>query len=408
VTGRALLGIGLVLAGSIVASPLVVLLGLVAFVFEAVRLVWRRRGLTAVVYSRRLGRDRAVVGDTLPLDITIWNRKRLPLAWIRAEDAFTKGISVRERRLAITEDSGLALENAWTLAPFERVVRHFHLQADRRGIHAVGPVRLSVGDIFAGDAAQEDVSGAARLVVRPRSVPVVGLVPPARWGGTERARRGLIEHPALYAGVRDYQPGDPLRHLHHRASARLGHPVTKRFEPARERDLLIAFDIQTLDGPTWQPAYDDDLVETLCVAAASLARHLREEGAAVGLAVAGYAGGPRPVAVLAPSEAAEQVPRIFDVLARLSPFPSAPFESLIAGLPRHLRRGTDVVVLTSRHPQPYLAALRRMRRLGFGVRVFALGPRATDAVAAARAVGLEGRVLRLEGSWADATGLLVA
>jgi uncharacterized protein (DUF58 family) len=408
VTGRALLGIALVIAGSIIASPLVVLLGLVAFAFEAVRLVWRRRGLVGVAYERSLGRDRAVVGDTVPLDVTIWNRKRLPLAWIRAEDAFTRGISVRERRLTITEDSGLALENAWTLAPFERVVRHFRLQADRRGVHAVGPVRLRVGDIFAGVAATEDGTGAARLLVRPRSVPVVGLVPPARWGGTERARRGLIEHPALYAGVRDYQPGDPLRHLHHRASARLGHPVTKRFEPARERDLLVALDIQTLEGPTWQPAYDDDLVESLCVAAASLARHLREEGAAVGLAVAGYAGAPRPVAILAPSETADQVPRILDVLARLSPFPSAPFESLVAALPGRLRHGADVVVLTSRDPRPYIAALRRMQRLGFGVRVLALGPRASGAVATARAVGLEARMLRLEGSWADATGLIVA
>ena len=407
-TGRALLGIALVVAGSIAGSPLVVLLGLAAAVFEGVRLVWRRRGLAAVVYERRLARDRAVVGDTVPLDVTIWNRKRLPLAWLRAEDAATAGVSVRERRFALTEDFGLALENAWTLAPFERVVRHFHLVADRRGVHAIGPVRLSVGDIFAGTAALEERSGSVRLVVRPRSVPVAGLTAAARWGGTERARRGLIEHPALYAGVRDYQPGDPLRHLHHRASARLGRPVTKRFEPARERDLLIALDIQTLEGPTWQPAYDDDLVESLCVAAASLARHLRDEGAAVGLAVAGYAGAPRPVALLAPSEASEQVPRILDVLARLSPFPSAPFETLVAGLPGALRRGAEVVVLTSRDPAPYLAALRRMRRLGFGMTVLALGPRAPIAVASARAVGFDARTVRLEGTWADATGLVVA
>ncbi len=407
-TGRALLGIALLLGGSIAGTPLIVVLGLATLVFEAVRLVWRRRGLTAVVYDRRLARDRAVVGDMVPLDVSIWNRKRLPLAWLRAEDAATTGVSVKERRLMLSEDSGLVLENAWTLAPFERVVRHFHLVADRRGVQTIGPVRLSVGDIFAGTAAREERPGVTRIVVRPRSVPVAGLAPSARWGGTERARRGLIEHPALYAGVRDYQPGDPLRHLHHRASARLGHPVTKRFEPARERDLLIALDIQTLEGPTWQPAYDDDLVESLCVAAASLARHLRDEGAAVGLAVAGYAGAPRPVALLAPAESSEQVPRILDVLARLSPFPSAPFETLLAGLPGILRHGAEIVVLTSRDPAPYLAALRRMRRLGFGVTILALGPRAGIAVASGRAIGLEARTVQLQGTWSDATGVVVA
>jgi uncharacterized protein (DUF58 family) len=179
--------------------------------------------------------------------------------------------------------------------------------------------------------------------------------------------------PAAYAGVRDYQPGDPLRKLHHRASARVGRPMTKRYDPAREREVLIALDIQSLDGPAWQPTYDDDLVESLCVTVASLARHLRNDGAAVGVAVAGYSGAPRPVAVLAPSEAAEQLPRILDLLARLSPFPSASFDRLLGTVPRGLRPGTEVVVVTARDPGPYLAAMRRLRSIGFGVTLLAIG-----------------------------------
>jgi dTDP-4-amino-4,6-dideoxygalactose transaminase len=62
----------------------------------------------------------------------------------------------------------------------------------------------------------------------------------------------------------------------------------------------------------------------------------------------------------------------------------------------------------ARDPAPYLAALRRMRRLGFGMTVLALGPRAPIAVASARAVGFEARTVRLEGTWSDATGLIVA
>ncbi len=406
-TGRGLLGIALALVGSVIGSPLIVLLGLAGALFEAIRWLWRRQGLTGVVYERRLARDHAVVGDVIPLDISVWNRKRLPLAWLRAEDAATPGFAIRERELVVTEDFGLALPNAWTLAPFERVVRHYHLQAKRRGVHVLGPVRLSVGDLFAGRAAEEERPGVRRFIVRPRTVAVHGFVPRARWGGTERARRGLVEHPLSYAGVRDYQPGDPLRRLHHRASARLGRPMTKRFDPAREREVLLALDIQTIEGPTWQPAYDDELAEGLCVAVASLARHLRAEGAAVGLAVAGYAGAPRPVAVLPPSESSDQVGRILDVLARLSPFPSAPFQHLLAGLPRALRPGAEVVVVTARDAAPYLGTLRRMRALGYGVTVVALGPAAGRGVPHARAAGIDASPARLDGTWADCHALVV-
>jgi uncharacterized protein (DUF58 family) len=407
-TGRAALGIALALGGSLSATPVVVVLGLAIVLYEAIRALWRHRGLADVEYARRLSTDRAVAGDVVALDITVWNRKRLPLAWLRAEDAASPGLIVRERELLGTETMGQALVNAWTLAPFERVVRHFHVEATRRGVHELGPARLAVGDLFAGLADETEHGVIDRLVVRPRTVPVHGFPPRARWGGGDPARRGLLEHPLAYAGVRDYQPGDPLRRLHHRASARLGHPVTKRFDPAREREVLIALDLQTLDGPAWQPTYDDDLVESLCVAVGSLVRHLRDDGAAVGMAVAGYAGAPRPVAVLPPSEAAEQLPRILDLLARLSPFPSAAFDRLLGALPRRLRPGTEIVVLTARDPGPYLGAMRRLRSIGFGVTLVAIGPRAGMAAARARAAGIAARPARLDGTWAECHGLIVA
>lgn len=407
-TGRALLGIVLVLGGSIAGSPPVIVLGLAAVLFEGIRGVWRQRGLEALVYERRLARERAVVGDVVPLDVTVWNRKRLPLAWVTAEDLASPSLVVRERDLVMVDDFGRALANAWTLAPYERVVRHFHLRAARRGVHELGPARVTVGDLFAGRVAETEVPRVDRLLVRPRTVPIRGVPQRARWGGSERARRGLLEHPLSYAGVREYQPGDPLRKLHHRASARVGRPLSKRFDPAREREVLLAMDLQTLEGPAWQPIYDDDRVEELCVAIASLARHLRDDGAAVGLAVAGYAGAPRPVAVVPPSEAPGQVPRILDVLARLSPFPSAPFGTLLGALPRTLRPGADVIVLTARDPLTYLPALRRMTRMGYGVTLLAIGPEATTAVARARSVGVAARPIALDGSWADCHGLVVA
>jgi uncharacterized protein (DUF58 family) len=408
VPGGLVLGGSLVLLGALLEQPLVVVLGVVATLIESVRLVWQRAGASRVVYRRRFEHDRAVVGDEVPLTVSAWNRGRLPLAWVRAEDAVSRGLAVAERELVPSDDFGQALANAWTLAPSERVTRHFRVRALRRGVQAVGPARLAVGDLFAARAADLTVDGVERLIVRPRTVAVAGLEQRTRWAGSERARRGLSEHPTSYAGLRDYRPGDPVRRIHHRASARTGRLLVKRFDPAREREVLIALDIQTVEGPAWQPQYDDDLVEVLCVVAGSIARRLRADGAAVGLAVAGYSGAPRPMAILTPSAGAGQVPRILDTLARLGPFPSAPFGRLLGVLPRALRPGAEVVVLTTRDPASWLASLRRMGMSGFGVEVVAIGPGATQAAARARAAGIPARIARLDGGWADASGLVVA
>jgi uncharacterized protein (DUF58 family) len=403
------LGLLLVVSGGLLGAPLVVVLGLCAFGFDLAGGLWRERGLDGVTYDRHLERRASVVGDAVPLAISIWNRKPLPLPWIRAEDQATAGLVVRERSLVPAEEFGQALMNAWTLASYERVVRHFTLVAERRGVHRLGPVRIHVGDLFAGSAATARIEQYERWVVRPRSVPVHGVVMRQRWGGDQRARRGLFEHQTSYAGVREYAAGDPIRRIHVRTSARLGRPVVKRFDPAHEREVLLALDIQTLPGPVWVAGYDDELVEGLCVTAASIVRRLRADGAAFGLAAAAYSGSPRSVAYLGPSESASQLERVLDLLARLSSFPSAPFEQLLGRLPRYLRPGATVLVLTGRDPAPFVPAIRRLRQLGFEVTVLLHGPRAEATLPAGRRLpaGVAVGLAQLDGSWSTASVLVI-
>jgi uncharacterized protein (DUF58 family) len=407
-TGTGFLAILLLLAGVVLQAPVAVVLAVVILLLEVVRAVWRRNGLREVRYRRHLERDRITWGEEIDTTIEVWNRKGLPLAWLRADDAASPGVTVRERGLVIGYRGGRVLRNAWTLAPFERVIRRFHVGAERRGVYELGPVDLSVGDLFAHEAAAAVRPGIDRFLVRPRTVPAAPLHRRDTVGGTDRARFGLSEDPSRFAGVREYAPGDPVRRVHPRASARLGRPVVKVFEPSRDREVLLALDVQTRAGPAWETAIDPDEVESLFVIAASLARSLAAERAAVGLAAAGYHGAESRFALLAPSSAPGQVERILDLMARLSAHPSAPFEGLIARVLRTLRTGTTVVVLTSRDPAPYLAHLRRVAQAGCPVVVVASGAHAGDDAARARASGLAARTAQLDGPWRTAERLGIA
>ncbi len=392
-------GVGLVILGSLVASPLVVVLGVAAVMFEAVRAAWAGRVLDRVVYRRDLADAPLVAGDEVPLAIEIWNAQRLPLPWVRVDDRASATVEVRERQLSLVEDFGVALRNAWTLAPHERVTRHFTLRGTRRGIIELGPARLEAGDLFARAADARVEPSVERRLVRPRIVAVRMPEAGDPWGLSERARRGLLEHPTSYSGVRDYNPGDPVRRMHVRASARLGRPVVKRFDPARERDVLLVLDIQTVEGQAATLTFAEDAAEELCVATGSVAARLLADGAAVGLAVAAYAASVRRIAFLAPSEARDQLGRILDTLARLSPFPSATFEQLAANAARFLRPGVSIVVLTARDPRPLAPVLRRLGRDGFRATVLTLGPVAEAGRPGLRRFGVASWPLRVEGGW---------
>lgn len=397
----------LILAGTFLDVPVALVLGTILLLLEVVHWVWVRYGLEGVTYVRRLATDRTSWGHEIPMSIEVWNRKRLPLAWLRADDEASSHVVIRERDLVVDEAGAQALRLAWTLAPFERVVRQLHVGADRRGVFTLGPVRLSVGDLFARRAATADGAGVERFIVRPRTVPLSGFDRPDRWGGEDRARFGLTEDPSRFAGVREYAIGDPRRRMHHRTSARLGRPMTKRFEPSREREVLIALDIQTEHGPTWEVTWDADEVEAIVVVAASLARALAAERASFGIVAAGYTGAETRFAHLPLSADAGQLERVLDLLARLSSHASAPFERLLDLVHRIARPGTTILVLTSRDPGPFVRRLRGIERAGCDVVVVACGPDNAADAARARSAGLVARQARLDGPWSEAERVLV-
>jgi uncharacterized protein (DUF58 family) len=390
-------------------APGVSLVAVLTIVYGSLTTVWTRYGMRRVEYSRRLGTARAVSGDSVSLDITIWNRKRLPLPWVSAEDRLGERLNVRERpEMQVDEDQRgtVLLRNDWALAWHERVVRHFHIDDLRRGSYRFGPVRLRLRDILGRLAGEEQFELSDTLVVAPATAAVRQAEHETSPLGERRARYSLAVDPALFAGVRPFQAGDSLRTVHWRATARLGSTVSRRFEPARGRAVVLVVDVQTVDGPwlTW----DDDTFERMTVVAASLARRLLADGASLGMAAANFAGSQQTFAWLAPRASMAQLPRAGELLARIGPVPSAPLSALLAWLTKRMPAETALILVTARDPGPHLAALRRMRRMGFGVEVVTVGPDAADSAQTARMARMRAMTATVEPSWEEPDAVVLA
>ncbi len=385
------LALAIALAGAVASAPGLLLVAAITLLYGSLTRLWTRFGVRRVEYRRELAATRAVSGDSLPLDVTIWNRKPLPLPWVAADDLVTDGLTVRERPQLDRDNQVIGrriLHNAWSLAWYERVVRHFHLDDLRRGVYDFGPVRLRVRDILGRDAMEAEIDTPATLVVSPATLPVRRAGREASPIGERRARRSLFVDPSLYGGVRPFQPGDSLRRVHWRATARLGVPVSRRYEPARGREVVLALDVQTLPGPQWEMTWDEAAFEGLCTSAASLARRLLDDGASVGLAAASFTGTPQRFAWLAPQASAGQVGRVGALLARIGPISSGPFGGLLTWVTHRLAPGSTVMLLSVRDPRTFLPPAGRLARSGYAVELVAAGDAAVRHAAMARAAGL--------------------
>ena len=401
----------MVIIGAASGAPGLFLVAAVTAGYGTLTRLWTRYGVGRVEYRRELGARRAVAGDSVALDITIWNRKRLPLPWISANDPISDGIGVRERPILERDEGQIGtrvLGNAWSLAWYERVVRHFHLDARRRGVFLFGPARLEIRDILGRHAGSGTVAGQESLVIGPRTVAVRQVGGEAVLIGERRARSSLYADPALFGGVRPFQPGDSTRQIHWRATARAGRPLSRRYEPARGQVVVIALDVQTIAGPHWEMSYDDDAFESLCVAAISLARRLLASGASCGIAAAGFTGTLQQIAYLAPQATHGQLARAAELLARIGPVSSAPYERLLTWLAHRAPPGCLIVTLSARDPSSYRAAMQRLVRSGYLVEHLAIGPQAPQQAAALRGAGIRAQSGILAPGWEEADALVVA
>jgi len=405
------LAAAMIAIGAAASAPGLFIVAAATIGYGSLTRVWSRYGMGRVEYERHLATTRAVAGDVVPLDVTVWNRKPLPLPWLAAQDLVTDGIGITERPVMDPDDERLGrrvLANAWALAWFERVVRHFHLEARRRGLYEFGPVRLRVRDILGRDAAGGEVSADEMLLVGPRNLPVHLRGRDAAPIGERRAHQSLHADPALYGGVRPFQPGDSMRRVHWRASARLGTTVSRRYEPARGREVVIAMDVQTIEGPHWEMTYHDATFEGLCVAAASLARQLLAEGASCGVAAASFTGTIQQLAYLPPQASYGHLARVSELLARIGPISSRPYAGLLTWLTRRVPPGSVILTLSSRDPRTYLPAMQRLARSGYQVEHVAFGDDAPEHASSVRRAGLLASTAALDPDWEGADALVLA
>lgn len=407
-SGWVLIGILLIALGAAIGAPGLLLVGGLTVLSRWLTTLWSRYGIARISLDRRLASDRAVWGDEVAMDVEIWNQKLLPVPLVVVDDHTTDTLRITGHRLGPSDRPGMGvLRHAWSLLWFERVIRHLRIDARRRGSFTFGPVRLTVSDLFERGTQSEERELPAHLLVRPRSVPVRATHPARAPIGTVRVPSSLFTDPSRLAGVRAYKRGDPMRRIHWRATARVGRMLSRRYEPASDREVVLAIDFQTVPGPHWLMLFADDQVEALCVAAASLARSLHADGSACGLLLGAQLAGGRRWTYLRPGRAAGQLGRIEDVLARVQPILSLPFERLLPVIPQRLAPGSTVICLSARGPGAYLDQLRRLGRTGYAVTHLALGPDRKAHRDQAAAAGVAASVADLEPSWHEADALLL-
>ena len=219
--------------------------------------VWVRVKAPALVARRKL-KELLQVGVEGRVDLVVTATRRGPT--VAVADAFDQG-----RRAA-----------RFLLAPLgagEEARAAYRFPTDRRGRFEIGPLRATLTDPFGLVSASHRVLGTEQVIVYPR---VHEIVPPPDIGGLDLDRdhpavRPRVESSGDFMTLRDYAPGDDLRHVHWRSTARRGHLMMRQNETRRRAPVLLMLDVRP-------PTHDRASFERAVEAVASIATALDRAG----------------------------------------------------------------------------------------------------------------------------------
>ncbi|HSR29189.1 MAG TPA: DUF58 domain-containing protein, partial [Anaerolineae bacterium] len=295
-------------------------------------------------------------GQTFPVYVEVSNRSWLPVLWLRLHDTVPAGLT-----------TGAVLRQVISLLPRERLQWTYSLAGKRRGYYSFGPLVTLGGDLLGSASYEHQSAHDDYVIVYPKIIALRELGLPSQSPfGVLPSRQRLFEDPTRIRGVRDYQPGDSLRRMDWKTSARVGSLQVRRYEPAIALETAIFLNLNETDYP--QP-YRRKATELGITIAASVAVHLIEKRQAVALSTNGH--DPLSGSATAPSaplrKGREHLMHLLDLLACIevaSGDEAMPFLDLLSRKSLGLPWGSTVVIVTAMEFEGLMDALLALRRRG--------------------------------------------
>lgn len=368
---------------SIVAATALLALGLAWFSAH--------HALRHIEYERIMTPNRLFPDDEAELIIRFKNDKFLPLAWLRIMDPIQYGMVRGDRSfddllafsggVEVQDALQPALVNRAAVGPYQELRRTYRIRAVRRGVYKIGPTTMDSGDPFGIFRHTTTIPGRTEVLVYPTiyGPGEIGL-PFRQVMGALPARHALFQDPALLAGSRDYRPGDPLRRMHWKATARTGDLQVRVSDPSTTAQLQIILNLNTLQH-VWQ-GVDLERMEAVISVAGSIAVWGLDRDFAVGLRSNGIITQGEHAADatrVAPSANARQATILLEHLARISFAGSFTAAEILLDESRRLGPARSIVFVTA-VLSPDLIAVLTSRKLAGRVSVVYCGRHAAPMV----------------------------
>jgi uncharacterized protein (DUF58 family) len=247
----------------------------------------------------------------------------------------------------------------------------YRLLCKKRGYYQLGPLTVTSGDIFGFYPRTAVEPATDYLVVYPRIYTVSQLAIPSLYPlGEAKSEKHIFEDPSRTIGIRDYSPGDSLRRIHWKVSARRQKLQVKVFEPSTTLRVGIFLGVDSFQK---NGIWDVEELELGISVAASLASHLADKNSQIGIWTNSKLADSGQSAIVPLGGGVNQLVRILETLAKVLPAYNSSFEDFLQSERTHLPLGITLVLVLSQISDTLKGIIADLRQNGYKLLIFQVG-----------------------------------
>jgi len=341
------------------------------------RKIYAPENIRGISYQLEMEPIRVEEGGSLTVKETITNKGLLPFPMISTEIQVPEELELMETD-ALTSKGHRMINRKSSLIWFQRVIRKYPFIAKRRGVHQVRLTGFRYADALLLDhhsLSTEGLEGLCTLVVYPRIYALHHIlsIPLSLFGDTF-VHRWILEDYFFPSGTRDYQPGDNIRFIDWKKSAKYQALQTRTYDYTNSNELSIIINLQTSDS-IWIGS-DVELAEEIIRVAASMAHAASQEGFQIGLFANGGCIGYRGQVLVLPAQLYQGMDQLYECLARLVNFHSQSLPRFLENHSEYFDGDENVVLITGYMNDEIERSLHGLKARVKNFRILALGQEA--------------------------------
>ena len=333
---------------------------LVLAVVFAQAVLLKRSAFKKLDYKCEFSVNEASEGDEIYLVETVYNKKLIPVPWLKAEINSSRWLEFAETRSIVAQENR-HVTSSFFLKSYQKVTRRWRLKCLKRGVFTIDKVTLVSGDLLGNAVDSMPVDVNVEIQVYPQTIDLAKVFTPVNHlQGDIIVKRWIMEDPFIIAGVREYTTNDAMKKIHWNSTARVGKLMVRQEDFTSKFGLSVVINVQSIENEYFDAVYKD-YIELGIKAAATIFDIALRNGIPARLASNGTAMNyDQKMIYTEEASGRSHISSLLSILARLELRRIKDFEDYLEDISNTIFN-SEVIVITSYLTKGIIDILRKIR-----------------------------------------------